>query len=66
MAPRLLSCDQARRLIGVGRTSFYQLVTKGELPRPLHPLPGAARWREDEIRAYIERLTEARDRTAAA
>ena len=39
------------------RTTIYDLLAKGEFPKPTYPAPRAPRWRSDEIAAYIERLS---------
>ena len=63
---RLLTAAQACRLLGIGRTSLYLLTRQGKIPKPIHPVAGCARWPEHELVAFVERLAEARDRTAAA
>ena len=56
----LIDCKQARRLLGgIGKTKFYDLVRAGELPAATK-LGRRSLWRQSEILAYIDRLTDAK------
>jgi predicted DNA-binding transcriptional regulator AlpA len=59
-----LDIDGVCRRIGgnrpIDRSTVYRKVQTGELPKPLK-FGRVARWREDEIDAVLQRLTEARD-----
>lgn len=50
---------EARRMLGVGKTTFWKLTRDGELPRPFI-LPGS-NVRVVELAALEDYLTKARD-----
>jgi predicted DNA-binding transcriptional regulator AlpA len=51
------------RLLGVGRTSVYSLVSAGKLNKPTHAVNRKASWPLSEIKEYIEQ--KKRERVAA-
>jgi len=41
------------RLVGVGKSMVYRMIQEGRFPAPYKPSPGAARWSEGEVIAWI-------------
>ena len=59
--PLLLNAKNAARLLGVGRTSFWEIVTADEkrekrLLQPAEPKPGQRMYRRKDIEAYADRV----------
>ncbi len=52
--PKLLTCKQVCEITGYVKSTIYRLMDEGEFPKALKIGPRAVRWREDEIRAWIE------------
>jgi len=48
----LIDARAAARLCGIGRTSWYGLLSAGRVPEPIR-LGRAVRWRRDELIAWI-------------
>jgi len=63
-SPRLVTVDRAARLLGIGRTTLYELIAEGEL-QVVH-IHRSARIPIDAIDAYVARLREARRPTGRA
>ena len=59
-APTLLNVREVCSRLGVCRSTLYKRIRAGKIPKPVHVTPTAPRWREDELEAYIERLSESR------
>jgi len=56
--PRLMNLKETAELLSVSRATLYRMQKRDpRFPPPLHLSPGCVRWREDQIRAYIQRLT---------
>lgn len=53
MSDRLLKISEVARKISMGNSWIYERMKTGEFPRPLQLSPGAVRWRESEIDAWI-------------
>lgn len=53
--PRLIAVMQVAAILGVGRSTVYQLITPGEL-KPVH-IGRNVRFRASDVSAYIDRLT---------
>ena len=49
----------AQRMLGIGRSTLYRLVDRGELPRPVRITPGAVGWRFSVIESYRQRCERA-------
>ena len=54
MGDRLLRRREVEKITGLGRSSIYRLMQKCEFPRPVRVGPAAVRWRESDIRAWVE------------
>jgi prophage regulatory protein len=50
---RLLTYAEVAARLGVSRSTVERLVTRAEIPQPLHIAPGAVRFVEDEINAWL-------------
>jgi excisionase family DNA binding protein len=49
--PLLVDAREAARLLGIGKSLFYQLKSAGRLPAPIR-LGWAVRWPLDELKAW--------------
>ena len=56
----LLPVAEVCRRVGLSRPSIYRAMAAGHFPKPTYPAPRAPRWRSDEIAAYIDSLSDAR------
>jgi len=63
LVPRLLTVADAARLLGIGRTTTYELIAAGELD-VVH-IGRSARVPTTEIDAFVERLRERGEPTSA-
>jgi predicted DNA-binding transcriptional regulator AlpA len=61
----LLTTADLERLLKVDRRTIARLVKRGELPAPLK-LGGSNRWRPEDIKAVIDRLSQRAGRTVEA
>lgn len=52
-AERFIQLKEVCRLVGVGKTMVYRMIQEGRFPAPYKPSPGAARWSEGEVIAWI-------------
>ena len=53
-APFLKPADVAR-MVGVARSTLYSLMaTDPTFPQPFRPLPRCPRWREEDVRVWLE------------
>ena len=59
-APSLLNVKETCKRLRVSRSTLYKRVRAGNIPAPVYVTPTAPRWREDEIDAYIEKISESR------
>lgn len=50
-------CQRVGGTRPVHKSTIYRMK---DFPKPLHPTPGISRWDEDEVEAYLARMTEAR------
>lgn len=55
-AERFIQLKEVCRLVGVGKSMVYRMIQEGRFPAPYKPSPGAARWSEGEVLAWIERI----------
>ena len=51
---KLLNREQVAEAVGLSVPSLYRLMAKGHFPRPLKIGLRAVRWRESDIREFIE------------
>ena len=52
-AERFIQLKEVCRLVGVGKSMVYRMIQEGRFPAPYKPSPGAARWSESEVIAWI-------------
>lgn len=64
---RLIDRYEVSHRTGLGRSSIYHKMQRGEFPRPFLPAPGAARWSLREVEAWVAQVPRSTgiDRTAA-
>jgi len=56
--PRLLTTGEVLQALRIGRTSLYQLVIDGELPKPIK-LGSKSLWLESDVTKYLhDRIAE--------
>jgi prophage regulatory protein len=60
----LIKLDAVKQRTGVGKTTIYGMIGRGEFPAPV-PLGSMARWVEDEIDAWVNARIMARDACAS-
>ncbi len=53
MHDRLLRRQQVEEIAGLSRSSIYRQKDAGEFPPPVRVSPGAVRWRESEVMAWV-------------
>ena len=54
MGDRLMRRQEVEKITGLGRSSIYRLMQKGDFPRPVRVGPAAVRWMESEVTAWVE------------
>ena len=54
MEDRLLRRREVEEIVGMGRSSIYRQMDLGSFPRPVMVGPYAVRWRESDIRHWVE------------
>ena len=64
-AALLVDAAGAARLLGMGRTSFFGLVSAGRVPRAVLRAGRIVRWDVQELRAWIHAGCPPRDRWEA-
>ena len=55
---RLLRRDEVQRIAGIRTTALYAAMNQGRFPRSVVVGPRCVRWRESEVRAWLESLPE--------
>ena len=50
---RLITVSAVMELTGLSKASVYRFMRRGDFPPALKLAPFAARWREDEVRAWV-------------
>ena len=56
MRDRLLRLREVMAIAGLSRSSVYRLMAKGTFPSSVTVSPGAVRWRETEVMAWMRSL----------
>ena len=51
---KLLTVREVCALLRISRTSLYDWLAAGRFPKPIHLQPNVPRWREDDVRAWID------------
>lgn len=51
---RLIKLDEVIRRVGLGRSMIYRLISEGKFPAPYKLSPGASRWSEQSVSAWID------------
>ena len=51
---RFISAAEVRRLLGVGRTTLYRMIVRGEFPRPVK-LGSRNAWPASDYDAFVSR-----------
>ena len=59
MSDKLLPIEDVLAAIGVKRTKLYELVARGEFPKPVK-IGALSRWPESEVTDFVERQKAAR------
>ena len=52
--PKLLNVTEVVHLVNLSRTRIYALMNTGEFPRPIRIGQRAVRWRESDLKAWID------------
>ena len=63
---RMMTAREICGLAGFSLMTLHRLIKAGRFPRPLVVGPQVRRWRTGEVKAWLERLTAARDGREAA
>ena len=61
----LLTRREVERRTGLSRSTIYRKMSDGSFPVPLKISERAVRWRESEIRAYVDSRPRSYGETAA-
>lgn len=64
MSERFLRLPAVKDRIGLGRTVIYEMIGRGEFPKPVPISAGAVAWRESEIDDWQRARIAARDKAA--
>ena len=56
---RLLRIDEVRNRVGLGTSAIYRRMAAGTFPAARQLGPGCVRWRESEIREWMDNLPAA-------
>lgn len=56
----MLNVSQVMARLNIGKTAVYDLVKRGELPKPVK-IGGSSRWIPEEVEASIEVMKAKRD-----
>ena len=59
MLDRLLRRCEVEANTGIGHSSIYRGMKNGEFPRPVRVGPVAVRWRESDIKAWLDSRPDA-------
>ena len=60
----LLTRREVERRTGLSRSTLYRKMSEGTFPVPLKVSDRAVRWRDSDIRAYVESLPRSYGETA--
>ena len=60
----ILRLPRVSEITGLGRSSIYDAIQRGEFPRPLKLGMRASGWRMSEVQQWIARQTARRDQGA--
>lgn len=52
MLPSLLPLAEVRRLVGIGKSQLYRLISDGDFPPPVK-IRRSSRWLSSEVHAWI-------------
>jgi prophage regulatory protein len=63
---RVLRLPAVKAKTGYPTSTIYEMMSRGEFPRPIHLGPNTRGWVESEIDAHLERLIAQRDRLGDA
>ena len=63
---RFLRRPEVERLTGLKHTRLYELIKRGEFPRPVRISEGAVAWLASEVSGWQAGRVAARDRERAA
>ena len=56
MNDKLLRSDEVTKMVALSRSQIYRMMPKEEFPASIKVGPKSVRWRESEIRAWMENL----------
>lgn len=65
MSPSLIRLAQVRRRVPLCRSTIYQMVSRGEFPKPVSIGPRAVAWVESEVDAWAKAKIDAARNDAA-
>lgn len=51
---RLIKLDEVIRRVGLGKSMIYRLISQDKFPAPYKLSPGASRWSEQAVVAWID------------
>ena len=54
--PKLLRRKEVETLVGMGSSTLYRKMDEGSFPRPVDVGGGSVRWREDDLREWLDAL----------
>ena len=60
LRPITVQLKDAHRMIGIGRSSFYELLKRPDFPRPVEILPGRKSFVVEEIERWVSSRLAAR------
>jgi prophage regulatory protein len=60
----ILRLPDVKRLIGLSRSTIYQLVAQGSFPKPVHLGERSVGWVQAEVEQWLQRRIETSRKTA--
>ena len=54
MGDRLLHIREVAAMTALSRATIYTMMRSGDFPRPLQVGPRAVRWRESQVRQWVD------------
>lgn len=61
MTDRVLRRPEVTAIVGLGTTKLYELIGKGQFPKPIRLSERSVGWLESEVQGWIKERAESRE-----